>query len=196
MFLARGLCYLISIDSISIANESYAEISQLRIPLWEGAALSLNAVIAIAVLLAAIFIAHCTAFGRAVYAVGGSEQSALLMGLPVRRTVVWVYTLSGFCSALGGVIFTFYMLSGYGLHAVGLELDAIAAVVIGGTLLTGGVGYVAGTLFGVLMLGIIQTLISFDGSLSSWWTRIVVGLLLLVFCLLQRLLTLRKPRSA
>lgn len=196
MFLARGLCYLISIDSISIANESYAEISQLRIPLWEGAALSLNAVIAIVVLLAAIFIAHCTAFGRAVYAVGGSEQSALLMGLPVRRTIVWVYTLSGFCSALGGVIFTFYMLSGYGLHAVGLELDAIAAVVIGGTLLTGGVGYVAGTLFGVLMLGIIQTLISFDGSLSSWWTRIVVGLLLLVFCLLQRLLTLRKPRSA
>jgi simple sugar transport system permease protein len=196
MFLARGLCYLISIDSISIANEAYAEISQLRIPLWDGAALSLNAVIAIAVLLAAIFIAHCTAFGRAVYAVGGSEQSALLMGLPVRRTILWVYTLSGFCSALGGVIFTFYMLSGYGLHAVGLELDAIAAVVIGGTLLTGGVGYVAGTLFGVLMLGIIQTLISFDGSLSSWWTRIVVGLLLLVFCLLQRLLTLRKPRTA
>ena len=94
------------------------------------------------------------------------------------------------------MIFTFYMLSGYGLHAVGLELDAIAAVVIGGTLLTGGVGYVAGTLFGVLMLGIIQTLISFDGSLSSWWTRIVVGLLLLVFCLLQRLLTRRAPHGA
>ena len=71
------------------------------------------------------------------------------------------------------MVFTFYMLSGYGLHAVGLELDAIAAVVIGGTLLTGGVGYVAGTLFGVLMLGIIQTLIAFDGTFSSWWTRIV-----------------------
>ena len=71
------------------------------------------------------------------------------------------------------MVFTFYMLSGYGLHAVGLELDAIAAVVIGGTLLTGGVGYVVGTLFGVLILGIIQTLISFDGTLSSWWTRIV-----------------------
>ena len=74
---------------------------------------------------------------------------------------------------------TFYMLSGYSLHAVGLELDAIAAVVIGGTLLSGGVGYVAGTLFGVLILGIIQTLIAFDGTLSSWWTRIVVGALLL-----------------
>ena len=92
------------------------------------------------------------------------------------------------------MVFTFYMLSGYGLHAVGLELDAIAAVVIGGTLLTGGVGYVVGTLFGVLMLGIIQTLIAFDGTLSSWWTRIVVGALLFVFCLLQRLFAARASR--
>lgn len=196
MFLARGLCYLISVDSISITNEFYSEVSQLRIPLWEDASLSISAVIAIAVLLAAVFIAHCTPFGRAVYAVGGNEQSALLMGLPVRRTLVGVYTLSGFCSALAGVVFTFYMLSGYGLHATGMELDAIAAVVIGGTLLSGGVGYVAGTLFGVLMLGIIQTLISFDGTLSSWWTRIVVGALLFVFCLLQRLLANRTPKSS
>lgn len=196
MFLARGLCYLISVDSISITNEFYSELSQLRIPLWEDASLSLSAVIAIVVLLAAVFIAHCTPFGRAVYAVGGSEQSALLMGLPVRGTLIGVYTLSGFCSALAGVVFTFYMLSGYGLHATGMELDAIAAVVIGGTLLSGGVGYVAGTLFGVLMLGIIQTLISFDGTLSSWWTRIVVGVLLFVFCLLQRLLANRTPKSS
>ncbi|AVS71137.1 sugar ABC transporter permease YjfF [Paracidovorax avenae] len=194
MFLARGLCYLISIDSISITHEGYSELAQWRLQLTETASISLGALIAIAVVLAGIFIAHCTPFGRAVYAVGGSEHSALLMGLPVRSTLVGVYTLSGFCSALAGVVFTFYMLSGYGLHAVGMELDAIAAVVIGGTLLTGGVGYVAGTLFGVLMLGIIQTLISFDGTLSSWWTRIAVGVLLFVFCLLQRLLTRRSGR--
>ena len=195
MFLARGLCYLISIDSISIGNASYAQISQMRIPLWADASVSVSAAIAMAVLLAAIFIAHCTGFGRAVYAIGGSEQSAVLMGLPVRGTLIGVYTLSGFCSALAGVIFTFYMLSGYGLHAVGLELDAIAAVVIGGTLLSGGSGQVLGTLFGVLVLGLIQTLIAFDGTLSSWWTRIVVGLLLLAFCLLQRVLTRRTPRA-
>ncbi len=194
MFLARGLCYLISIDSISITHEGYSELAQWRLQLTETASISLGALIAIAVVLAGVFIAHCTPFGRAVYAVGGSENSAVLMGLPVRSTLVGVYTLSGFCSALAGVVFTFYMLSGYGLHAVGMELDAIAAVVIGGTLLTGGVGYVAGTLFGVLMLGIIQTLISFDGTLSSWWTRIAVGVLLFVFCLLQRLLTRRSGR--
>ncbi len=84
------------------------------------------------------------------------------------------------------------MLSGYSLHGSGLELDAIAAVVIGGTLLRGGIGYVAGTFVGVLILGVIQTLIVFDGTLSSWWTRIVAGALLLVFCLLQQLLERRR----
>ena len=111
MFLARGLCYLISIDSISITHEGYSELAQWRLPLWEGASLSLGALIAIAVLLVALFVAHCTPFGRSVYAVGGSEHSAVLMGLPVRRTLIGVYTLSGFCSALAGVVFTFYMLS-------------------------------------------------------------------------------------
>lgn len=187
MFLARGLCYLISIDSISITDPTYAALSQARFTLWPGASLSISALLALAVLGAGCFIAHGTAFGRGVYALGGSEHSALLMGLPVARITVGVYALSGFCAALGGVVFTFYMLSGYGLHAVGLELDAIAAVVIGGTLLAGGIGYVAGTLCGVGVLGVIQTLIMFDGSLSAWWTRIVIGALLLVFCLLQRL---------
>jgi ribose/xylose/arabinose/galactoside ABC-type transport system permease subunit len=188
MFLARGLCYLISIDSISITDATYTSIAQTRLPLWgDNASITVGATVALAVLALGVYLAHATPFGRAVYAIGGSEVSALLMGLPVARTTVLVYTFSGFCSALAGVVFTFYMLSGYGLHAVGMELDAIAAVVIGGTLLSGGVGYVVGTLFGVLILGILQTLISFDGSLSSWWTRIVIGALLFVFCLLQRL---------
>jgi simple sugar transport system permease protein len=186
MFLARGLCYVISIDSISIDDPFFSAVSQVRVPVGGDASISIGALIALAVVAAAVFIAHFTQFGRTVYALGGNEQSALLMGLPVRATLVGVYTLSGFCSALAGVVFSFYMLSGYGLHAVGLELDAIAAVVIGGTLLSGGVGYVFGTLFGVLMLGIIQTLIMFDGTLSSWWTRIVIGALLFAFCLLQR----------
>lgn len=193
MFLARGLCYLISIDSISIGNQFFSDVSQMRIPLFGEASLSVGAVIALVVVAAGIWLAHFTQFGRTVYAIGGNEQSAMLMGLPVRSTLVGIYALSGFCSALAGVVFTFYMLSGYGLHAVGLELDAIAAVVIGGTLLAGGVGYVFGTLFGVLMLGLIQTLIMFDGTLSSWWTRIVIGALLFVFCLLQRVFEAKRP---
>jgi len=189
MFLARGLCYVISIDSISITD---AALSEMRVPIGGDASLSLSALLALVVVVLAMFVAHCTQFGRTVYAIGGNENSAVLMGLPVRATLVGVYTLSGFCSTLAGVVFTFYTLSGYGLHAVGLELDAIAAVVIGGTLLSGGIGYVAGTLIGVLMLGIIQTLITFDGSLSSWWTKIIIGALLFVFCLLQRVFEARR----
>ncbi len=192
MFLARGLCYLISTESISITHPVYSAVAQARVPLGGDASLSASAIIAIVVVLVAMWLAHATQFGRTVYAIGGSEASAQLMGLPVSATVIRVYMLSGFCAALGGVVMTFYMLSGYSLHAVGLELDAIAAVVIGGTLLRGGVGYVIGTLFGVLILGIIQTLIVFEGTLSSWWTRIAVGALLFVFCLLQRLFEARR----
>lgn len=186
LFLARGLCYLISIDSITIENAFYADLAAFRIPLPFETSITVNVVVALVVLAVAIYLAHFTRFGRTVYAIGGNEQSALLMGLPVARTKVLVYTLNGFCSALAGVVFTFYMLSGYGLHAQGMELDAIAAVVIGGTLLTGGSGYVLGTLFGVLIYGTIQTIITFQGDLSSWWTKIVIGLLLLAFCLLQQ----------
>lgn len=186
MFLARGLCYLISIDSITIENAFYTDLAALRIPLPFETSITVNVVVALLVLAVAIYLAHFTRFGRTVYAIGGNEQSALMMGLPVARTKVLVYTFNGFCSALAGVVFTFYTLSGYGLHAQGMELDAIAAVVIGGTLLTGGSGYVVGTLFGVLIYGTIQTIISFHGDLSSWWTKIVIGLLLLAFCLLQQ----------
>lgn len=194
MFLARGLCYLISIDSISITDETYTGIAHARVPLGSDVSISIGGIVALFAVAAGVWLAHATEFGRTVYAIGGNEASAVLMGLPVPRTTVLIYAFSGFCSALAGVVFTFYMLSGYGLHAVGLELDAIAAVVIGGTLLSGGVGFVAGTLFGVLILGIIQTLIAFDGSLSSWWTRIVIGALLFVFCLLQRAFELRRAR--
>jgi simple sugar transport system permease protein len=194
MFMARGLCYLISTESISINDPIYRSIAEARVPLGADASISVSAIIALTVVGAGAWIAHATQFGRTVYAIGGNETSAELMGLPVGSTVVRVYLLSGFCAALGGVVMTFYMLSGYSLHAVGLELDAIAAVVIGGTLLRGGVGYVVGTLFGVLILGIIQTLIVFDGTLSSWWTRIVVGALLFLFCLLQRLIESRNRK--
>ena len=195
MFLARGAATLVSVESIGIDHAFHVVVASLRIPVGGGASLSAGAVIALLVVAVGAVLAGMTRFGRTVYAIGGSEQSARLMGLPVDRTLVQVYALSGFCSALGGVVYTFYMLSGYSLHAMGLELDAIAAVVIGGTLLAGGSGYVMGTVFGVLVLGLIQTLIVFDGTLSSWWTRIAIGALLLLFCLLQRLLAGRRAHA-
>lgn len=192
MFLARGLCYTISTDSIPITEGTFTAFAQTPIDLGGDMWVSPSVLIALLVVLGAAYMLHCTRLGRTVYAVGGSEQSALLMGLPVARTKIAVYTISGFCSALGGVLLSFYMLSGYGLHAVGMELDAIAAVVIGGTLLTGGSGYLFGTVLGVMVLGLTQTIISFEGTLSSWWTKIFIGLLLFVFILLQRLVGNRR----
>jgi simple sugar transport system permease protein len=196
MFLARGCCYLINTESIAVNDATFTTLAQARIPVGGGASLTIGAIVAMVVVLVGMRLAHSTEFGRTVYAIGGGESSARLMGLPVAATRVGVYLLSGLLASLAGLVMTFYMLSGYSLHAMGLELDAIAAVVIGGTLLSGGVGFVAGTLFGVLILGIIQTLIAFDGTLSSWWTKIVVGALLLLFCLLQRLFERRTLRTA
>ncbi|MCX4450378.1 galactofuranose ABC transporter, permease protein YjfF [Streptomyces sp. NPDC087866] len=188
MFLARGLCFLISVESVSIDNTAFRDFATGTIELPGDVTVTYSVLVALAVVAAAVYVLHLTRFGRTVYAVGGSETSARLMGLPTTRAKVGVYAVSGFCSALGGLLFALYMLSGYGLHAVGMELDVIAAVVIGGTLLAGGVGYVAGSMAGVLVLGTVQALISFEGTLSSWWTKIVIGALLLAFIVLQRLI--------
>ncbi|MCS5713846.1 sugar ABC transporter permease YjfF [Herbiconiux sp. CPCC 205716] len=192
MFLARGLCYVISKDSISITEPTFVALAVTRIPLGGGLSITPSVVIALAVVIVAVWVLGFTRFGRTVYAIGGSEQSGILMGLPVARTKVIVYVVSGFCSGLAGVLFSFYTLSGYPLTAVGTELDAIAAVVIGGTLLTGGYGFVLGSVLGGLVLGVIQTIITFEGTLSSWWTKIFIGALLLVFIILQKVLTARR----
>lgn len=192
MFLARGLCYIISNQSITINDPFFRAMASTRIPLGFRMSITPSVLIALVVVAVAVYVLQYTRFGRTAYALGGSEQSALLMGLPAARTKVLVYVISGFCSGLTGVLFAFYTLSGYSLTAIGTELDAIASVVIGGALLTGGYGFVLGSVLGVMVLGITQTIISFQGTLSSWWTKIFIGSLLLVFIVLQKVLTSRR----
>jgi simple sugar transport system permease protein len=203
LWFARGMCFIISDDAIAINNRIYRILGQTKILIpgladpvtKQGNFISILVVLELVVLAVAIYIAHYTRFGRTVYAIGGNEQSARLMGLPVNRTKVLVYTLNGFFSALAGIALSIYVMSGHGLYVRGFEMAAIASVVMGGTPLSGGVGYVFGTLFGVLITGLTQTLIQFNGQLSSWWTNIVVGLLTLMFIGVQSLLAARKPRQ-
>ena len=191
MFLARGAGYWISTESVGIGDGLYAKISGYELAL--GPVLfPANALMLLAVMLAGFVVAHHTRFGRTLLAIGGNEQSALLMGLPIGPAKVSVYAVNGFCAALAGIVATLYTGSGNPSMGIGLELDAIAIVVIGGTLLTGGRGHMLGTLLGVLIFGTIQAAILFDGRLSSWWMRLVVGSLLLVFILLQRYFLRRK----
>ncbi|HTZ51353.1 MAG TPA: galactofuranose ABC transporter, permease protein YjfF [Spirochaetia bacterium] len=196
LYLARGLCYIVNLFTIAVTNPYFVAAAHAQVFIIGTSFLSPGAIVAIVVVLVGFFVSRYTKFGRTVFAIGGSEQSAILMGLPVARTKIAIYGLSGFCAALAGLVFTLYTLSGYGLNGSGMELDTIATVVIGGTLLTGGVGNIFGTVLGVFVYGTIQTLIVFQGTLNSWWTRIAIGFLVFVFCLLQRLFESRKARAA
>lgn len=197
MFFARGAAFLIHPQSIGIKHAFVGKVlnDQLSVslPLGErGVSIPITVDIALAAIAIAAVVLRSTRFGRSVYAAGDDENSAILMGLNIRATRLGVFTLSGVCSSLAGVVFTLYQQSGDPAACKGFELDAIAAVVIGGTLLRGGVGSVLGTGLGVLLLGLIQTIITFQGNLSSWWTRIVVGLLVLAFVALQGQLSNRE----
>lgn len=191
MFLARGLCYVISVDTLPIKDPLLRQFGLNYVYLYEDKFIRWTVVIAIAVVVIAAYTLHQTRFGRTVYAVGGNRQSAQLMGLKASRARVSVYAISGLCAALAGLLLAVQKLSGYSLNGIGMELDAIAAAVIGGVLLSGGVGFVFGSVIGVLVLGTIQTFVTAE-NLDSYWTRIMTGVLLLVFVLVQRLVV-RKP---
>ncbi len=196
MFVLRGLALTIAPDEGRITlNHEFFVWPTTHAIMMGHARIRLIGIFFVFIAVIAALALRYTRFGRNVYALGGNEQSALLMGLPVGRTKIAIYAISGFCSALAGIVACVDMGAGEPSAAMGLELDAIAAVVIGGTLLTGGVGTVLGTILGVLILGIIQTGLTLDGRLISWWTKIVVGALLLLFITLQKLLTKATARA-
>jgi simple sugar transport system permease protein len=191
MFLARGLAYVVSLQSLPITDPAVLWLQSTRIKLGGGWYVTPTVVLALVIVAVAFWVLHYTRFGRTVYAIGGNEQSARLMGLPVRRVRLAVYVISGTCAGIAGWIFASYTGSGYSLSGLGMELDAIAAVVIGGTVLTGGSGYVVGSLLGVMVYGLIEISITYIG-VDSWWTKIVIGSLLLVFVVLQRFIVSRR----
>ncbi|WP_422370533.1 galactofuranose ABC transporter, permease protein YjfF [Hoeflea sp.] len=188
LFLLRGMCFMVTINSVPITHEWADLYSDIKVGLPGKGILRSSALVMLASLAVAIFIAHFTRFGANVYALGGDKESARLMGVNIKRTTVLVYATGGIYSALAGVVYALYTKSGYPLAGSTLELAAIASVVLGGTLLSGGVGTVAGTLFGGMILGLISTLIIFNGSLNSAWILIVSGIMLFAFIVMHRFL--------
>jgi ribose/xylose/arabinose/galactoside ABC-type transport system permease subunit len=199
MFLVRGTSFLMSTESTPINAPLYSAVSDFGLALPGGGRLSAIALIMLGVVVAGSIVLHVTRFGTNVYALGGNRTASALMGVPIGAMTVRIYMLSSVLAGLAGIVFSFYTAAGYSLAAVGVELDTIAAVVIGGTLLTGGQGSVIGTFIGVLIQGLIQTYINFDGTLSSWWTKIATGILLFAFIALQqgmvRLASRSRPRN-
>ncbi len=192
LFLARGLAFVVSLNSVLVEDSAVLWLQKTRFRLGDWY-FTPTGIIAILVVLLGAFVMQFTRFGRTVYAIGGNEQSARLMGLNVARTKITVYVISGVCAALAGLVLTAYTGAGYPRNGIGTELDAIAAVVIGGTLLTGGRGYVLGSMIGVFVYGTIKTIISFMGAEQSWM-QIIVGILLLVFIVVQRVIVARSER--
>jgi simple sugar transport system permease protein len=206
MFFARGMTAIISTDMISIKNETFLALANAKVYLPFGGTVNkkgvlvqpyvyISVILALIVLVVIFIMLKYTKFGRAIYAVGGNEQSALLMGLNVRKTKILVYILNGLLTAFGGILFCLNTCAGFVEQAKGFEMEAIAAAVIGGTLLTGGVGNVFGSLFGVLIKGTIETFITFQGTLSSWWTKITIAVLLAFFIILQSILAKAKEKN-
>ena len=197
MFFARGVCSLISRESIDIHHPFFDALAGWKIYLMKYANgqwvrirpiafINFNVLMFILMIVIGTFILQRTRFGRNIYAIGGNEQSASLMGLPSGRTKILVYGFNGLCSVLAGVSYALYVKSGWNLLLQGGELEVITCAVIGGTLLTGGVGSMIGTLFGVLLKSVIPALITFNGNLLSWWGKIATGMLLLLFICIQR----------
>ncbi len=205
MFFGRGLTAVISTDMISIKNDLFLKWANYKIYLpfgsynkhgaFQAAYIYPTVVIALLVIIILTIVLKYTKFGRGLYAIGGNQQSAMMMGLNVRRIKMNAYVLDGFLAGLGGFLFCLNSCAGFVEQAKGLEMDAISSAVIGGTLLSGGVGTVIGTLFGVLIKGTISSLITTQGTLSSWWVRITLSALLCFFIVLQALITRAKSRK-
>lgn len=197
MFFARGMTAVICTDQVSISqNEFFVGLANMKFEIPFGAYtnskgvsqvpfIRLPVIIALVVLAAVFLMLRYTKFGRSLYAVGGNEQSATMMGLNVKMTKLKAYMLSSFLCSVGGICFCMNTMSGSVRQALGLEMDAIASAVIGGTLLTGGVGNVIGSFFGVLINGTISTLVKTNGKLLSSWSSIAVAALLCFFIVLQ-----------
>lgn len=207
MFFCRGLTAMISVDQIAItANERFLAMANMNIYLPFGALVNKrgiklypfvhpNVIVALVALFVIWYVLKYTRFGRNVFALGGSEQSALLMGINVRKTKLSAYVFNGFMASLAGFAFCLNTTAGFVEQARGFEMEAIASTVIGGTLLSGGVGTAIGSFFGVLIKAIIETYIRCNGTLSSWWNKIVLSSLLCFFIVLQSVFAILRAKK-
>lgn len=210
MFFTRGMTAVISTDQVSITKDTsplyYAWANfKIKLPfggyvnnkgVYNAPYIRINVVIAMIVLFVIFFMLRHTRFGRSLYAVGGNEQSAAMMGLNIKSVKLKAYVLSSFLSSIGGICFSLNTMSGSVQQALGLEMDAISSAVIGGTLLTGGVGNVLGSFVGVLINGTISSIVKTNGKLASSWPNILTAALLFLFIVIQSAFAALRSRKA
>ncbi len=196
MFFSQGMTTIVSVKPRNVQNEGFLALKNARIQIpWLGhtakngnlipAKIEYGVIIALVMVLIIFAMLKWSRLGRHFYAIGGNSNSALMLGINVKRTKFLAYLISGLLAGLGGFVFLMHTGAGNATNAAGAEMNAIASAIIGGTLLSGGVGGVVGTFFGVLTLSTIKAIVVASGLTDPWWQSITTGAMICFFILLQ-----------
>lgn len=206
MFFARGMTTIVHTNPFNVENKAFVALKDTRVVVpgmgtvnrigkYVDAYVEIGVIVAILIVVLLFFVLRYTKLGRGFYAVGGNRQSALMLGINVKRTRFLAHLICGLLAGIGGYVYFLHVGSGAASHATGMEMNAIASSIIGGTLLTGGVGNIIGTFFGVMSLSTIQNIVSSAGLDQAWWTGITVAAMLCLFLVIQSVIMARKSRS-
>lgn len=206
MFFARGMTTIVHTNPFNVAHEGFVALKDVRVVVpfmgsvnklgkYVDAYVQIGVIVALLIVVILFCVLRWTNLGRSFYAVGGNTQSALMLGINVKRTKFISYLLSGLLAGIGGYVYFLYVGSGSPSHASGMEMNAIASSIIGGTMLTGGVGNIIGTLFGVLSLSTIKNIVSSAGLGEAWWTNITIAAMLCLFLVVQSIVMARKKKG-
>ena len=206
MFFAKGMTTIVNSTQFNVQNEAFVALKNTRIYIpflgsvnrrgvFVPAYVEIGVVVAIVTVIVLFFILRWTKLGRSFYAVGGNPQSANMLGINVRKTRFLSHLLCGLLAGIGGFVYFLHVGSGAPSHATGAEMNAIASSIIGGTMLTGGVGNIIGTFFGVLSLSTIKNIVSLLGLDDAWWTNITVAAMICIFLVVQSVVLLRKNKN-
>ena len=206
MFFARGMTTIVHTAPFNVENEAFVKLKDTRVIVpgfgsvnklgnYVNAYVEIGVVVAILIVIALFITLRWTKLGRSFYAVGGNAQSALMLGINVRRTKFISHLICGVLAGVAGFVYFMHVGSGSASHASGMEMNAIASSIIGGTMLTGGVGNIIGTLFGVLSLSTIQNIVSSAGLDQAWWTGITIAAMLCIFLLIQSVVMAQKKKA-
>ena len=208
MFFARGMTTIVNTSPFNVENEAFVALKMTRVNVpglgsvnklgkYVPAYVEIGVLVALLVVIVMFVLLRWMKLGRNFYAVGGNKQSALMLGINVKRTKFLSHLICGLLAGIGGFVYFLHVGSGSPSHASGAEMDAIASSIIGGTMLTGGVGNVLGTFFGVLSLSTIQNIVSSVGFDEAWWTGITKAVMLCLFLVVQSVvMSVRKKRNA
>ena len=206
MFFARGMTTIVNSAPFNVANEAFVALKETRVIVpgmgsvnklgkYVNAYVEIGVVAALIIVIVLFCVLRWTKLGRSFYAVGGNRQSALMLGINVKRTRFLSHLICGLLAGIGGFVYFLHVGSGSASHASGMEMNAIASSIIGGTMLTGGVGNIIGTFFGVLSLSTIQNIVSSAGLDQAWWTGITIAAMLWLFLVVQSVVIAKKKKA-